>query len=332
MKTFEALFNKNQTKGVYGISLVENPAMQGMFVALSENEVKLAEVDKEKRILLGMVLEPNKLVYRNSKEGGYNIVFNEETIEQLAHNFYQANYQANSTIEHTGKRIEGVTFVESWVVENEDIDKQKLHGLNHPKGSWMVKMKVDNDTVWNDYVKTGKVKGFSIDGLIELKEIKTEVKMGKTDSKLKDAFNSLGVALGLTEAKEVETKEVETELKTDEVATEVKEEVKLMDETQVLAKVQEMLTAFKAEVMAEIEGKKEPTMDDKKEEIAMTEEAKANEVNELEEIKKMFAGLKEELVELKNQPKANPIKSAPTQVEFSKMTELQKRKYFRKNA
>jgi len=329
MKTFQALFNKNQTKGVYGISLVENPAMQGMFVALSENEVKLAEVDKEKRILLGMVLEPNKLVYRNSKEGGYNIVFNEETIEQLAHNFYQANYQANSTIEHTGKKIEGVTFVESWVVEDEEIDKQKLHGLNHPKGSWMVKMKVDNDTVWNDYVKTGKVKGFSIDGLIELKEIKTEVKMSKTDSKLKDAFNSLGVALGLTEAKEVETKEVETELKTDEVAT---EEVKLMDETQVLAKVQEMLTAFKAEVMSEIEGKKEPTMDDPKEDkVAMTDEAKADDVNELEEIEKMFAGLKEELIELKNQPKANPIKSAPTQIEFSKMTELQKRKYFRKN-
>lgn len=316
MKTFQAIFNKNQTKGVYGISLVENPAMQGMFVALSESEIKLAEVDKEKRILLGMVLEPNKLVYRNSQDGGYNIVFNEETIEQLAHNFYQSNYQANSTIEHTSKRIEGVTFVESWIVEDEQQDKQNLHGLTHPKGSWMVKMKVDNDEVWNDYVKTGKVKGFSIDGLIELKEIKTDIKMSETNSKLKEAFNSLGVALGLSEKTEVA---LETEVK--EEAT----DVQLMDETQVLAKVQEMLTAFKAEIMAEIKGDAEAK---KEEEIAMSKE---EEVNELEEIKKMFTALSEEIVELKKQPKATPVKSAPTQVEFSKMSEFEKRKYFRHN-
>ena len=28
----------------------------------------------------------------------------------------------------------------------------------------MVSMKVNNDTIWNDFVKTGKVKGFSIEG------------------------------------------------------------------------------------------------------------------------------------------------------------------------
>jgi len=36
--------------------------------------------------------------------------------------------------------------------------------MNLPIGTWMVSMKVNNDEVWNDYVKTGKVKGFSIEG------------------------------------------------------------------------------------------------------------------------------------------------------------------------
>ena len=33
-----------------------------------------------------------------------------------------------------------------------------------PLGTWMLSMKVLNDDIWNNYVKTGKVKGFSIEG------------------------------------------------------------------------------------------------------------------------------------------------------------------------
>jgi len=39
-----------------------------------------------------------------------------------------------------------------------------LYGLDVPVGTWMGSVKVDNDDIWNDYVKTGKVKGFSIEG------------------------------------------------------------------------------------------------------------------------------------------------------------------------
>ena len=36
--------------------------------------------------------------------------------------------------------------------------------MNVPLGTWMGSVKVNNDEVWNDFVKTGKVKGFSIEG------------------------------------------------------------------------------------------------------------------------------------------------------------------------
>jgi hypothetical protein len=29
-----------------------------------------------------------------------------------------------------------------------------------PKGTWMVSVKVNNEEVWEEFVKTGKVKGF----------------------------------------------------------------------------------------------------------------------------------------------------------------------------
>lgn len=173
MKTYEAKYDPLKNKGVYGISLVENPAMEGLFIALSKNEIKLKEVDKEQRILMGLVLEPNKPIYRNQNGEEFNIVFNEETIKDLSYGFFKNNSHSNSTIEHDVKQnIQGVTFTESWIVENPDVDKSTNFGFKYPKGSWVAVMKVDSDEVWNDYVKTGKVQGFSIDAMLSLEEVK----------------------------------------------------------------------------------------------------------------------------------------------------------------
>jgi hypothetical protein len=37
-------------------------------------------------------------------------------------------------------------------------------GMDLPLGSWVGSVKVNNDKIWNEFVKTGKVKGFSIEG------------------------------------------------------------------------------------------------------------------------------------------------------------------------
>jgi len=172
MKTYEAIFN-NEVSGVYGISLVENPAMEGLFIALNkQEEVQFKEVNKEQRILMGLVLEPNKPIYRNQNGEEFNITFSEQTIKDLAYNFFKQSHQKNSTIEHdTKQKIAGVTFVESWIVEDSAKDKSANFGFNYPKGSWIATMKVDSDEIWNNFVKSGKVQGFSIDAMLSLKEV-----------------------------------------------------------------------------------------------------------------------------------------------------------------
>lgn len=173
IKTYEAIFEEGENTGVYAVSLVENPAMEGLFIALNkQNEIQLKEVDKEQRILMGLVLEPNKPIYRNQNGEEFNIVFNEDTIKNLSYSFFKNKYHQNSTIEHDNKKkIEGVTFVESWIVEDPKNDKSNALGFSYPKGSWMATMKVDSDDIWNNYVKTGKVQGFSIDAMLSLKEV-----------------------------------------------------------------------------------------------------------------------------------------------------------------
>jgi hypothetical protein len=174
MKTYQAVFDENANTGVYGISLVLNPAMEGSFIALSkQEEVTFKEVSKEERKVVGLVLEPNKLIYRNDGNEEYNIVFNEETIKNLSYNFFKQKFHQNSTIEHNPEqKIENVTFVESWIVEDRKTDKQQLYGFDYPVGSWLATLKIDNPEVWENFVKTGKVKGFSIDGFLSLKEVK----------------------------------------------------------------------------------------------------------------------------------------------------------------
>jgi len=172
METYNVIFNEEENEGVYCVSLVSDPAIGVNFIALSkQKELKLATVNEEQRILMGAILIPGQPIYRNQDGQEFNIVFPKETIKQVQQNFALKGYQSNSTIEHSGKQIENVTFVESWIKEDEVHDKSVHYGFNEPVGSWFGLMKINNDEIWNDYVKTGKVKGFSIDGVFDMEKV-----------------------------------------------------------------------------------------------------------------------------------------------------------------
>jgi hypothetical protein len=49
-----------------------------------------------------------------------------------------------------------------------------------PIGSWVGTVKVNNDVIWRDYVKTGIVKGFSIEGYFaDLKQNTEEAELSE---------------------------------------------------------------------------------------------------------------------------------------------------------
>ena len=164
MRIVELILDEEQEEsGIEAISIVESPAIESDFVALKTEEIKLAEIDKEKRILLGALLIPNKPIYRKGDEGEYYIFFSKDTIAKASQLYLRNGYQNNSTLEHN-ENLKGLTLVESWLVEDEVQDKSRKYGLNLPVGTWMGAVKVNNDEIWNEYVKTNKVKGFSIEG------------------------------------------------------------------------------------------------------------------------------------------------------------------------
>jgi len=164
MKIVELIIDENDlTSGIDAISVVQSPAIEANFVALNKHELELKEVDKEKKILMGAALIPNKQIYRrNDKNEEYYIYFSEDTVRKASELFLMRSNQNNATYEHD-KKLKNMSVVESWIIEDEKLDKSRKYGFDLPKGTWMVSMKVNNEEVWKD-VKDGKVKGFSIEG------------------------------------------------------------------------------------------------------------------------------------------------------------------------
>jgi len=209
MKLIELIIDETmELSGIDAISIVESPAIEENWVALSsQKEYKFAEVDKEKKIIMGALLVPDKPIYRRDEENGeYNIFFSKDTIRKCMEMFFQNGNQSNATFEHV-ETISGLTLVESWIVEDANMDKTKLYELNVPLGSWVGTMKVNNDVIWNDFIKTGKVKGFSIEGYfadkatLSLKqenvaeaEIEAEIEAGLDLLEIKSLFDNYGNA------------------------------------------------------------------------------------------------------------------------------------------
>jgi hypothetical protein len=182
MDIIELVIDENEElSGIEAISVVSAPAIEENFLALkNEEQIRLAEVSKEKRLLLGAALIPDKPIYRKNGEQEFYIFFSKDTVVKASQMYLKAGNQGQATMEHTEEKLEGMTVVESWIIEDSVHDKSRKYGLDLPLGTWMVSMKVDNDDIWDNYVKQNKIVGFSIEGYFA-DRLNNKVKENKTD-------------------------------------------------------------------------------------------------------------------------------------------------------
>ena len=359
MVTYNVIFNEETDKGVYAISVVENPAMQSNFIALSEQtKIKLAEVDDKKFLLAGVVLVPERDVYRNQDGKEFNIRFSKDTIEGVANNFLKQGYQNNSSVEHETK-IEGVSIVQSWVVKDPEQDTANAYGLpkeDIKEGSWIVLYKCDNKDIYNKAL-SGEIKGFSIDGLFSLEKVnlKSEFKMKEEFEKLKnDLLGVFKTALSSekpTEEVEVKLgmatlKDGETQIEYDGEEPEVGKDVFVVNGEERVAlpvgeyETNEGLIVVVAEEGKIAEVKQAEVVEEVSEELSseggidaeFEQLMKLLAIDFAEQTKEQFDALKVELSEVKTeleeykkQPAAVALKSAPSTKKYSELTEYEKR-------
>ncbi len=163
--------------GLDAIALVEYPAIEMDFLMFENNEVSvtLARIYKEKQILTGPAMIPDKQIYRYNQETDeeYYVYFTKETVELCSQKYLEQSKQSNVNFEHEVS-LPNITLIESWIVTDTLKDKSAALGYSVPIGTWMISMKVNDSTVWNNIVKKEMVKGFSIEGFFVEKFAKDE--------------------------------------------------------------------------------------------------------------------------------------------------------------
>ena len=178
----ELKVNDDDNTGVDIISFVESPAIEVDFMYFSTKKMeRFKTVDTDKRIVVGAAMLPNEKIIRfDADDNPYFVFFSEETVRKCAELYFKRSKQNTTNINHsTDVLSSGVTVVESWIVENPEMDKSKHLGYEDiPVGSWFVSYKVDNDELWSK-VKNGEVLGFSVEGLftqeVEQDDMETEI-------------------------------------------------------------------------------------------------------------------------------------------------------------
>lgn len=190
LPTYEVLIDESadDETGIYRISLVDKPAIGVDFVVMNKQIQKVLYADPEKRILVGPLLIPDKLIYRVDPNGNecYH-TWNIQTIQNASRKFAKSLYNNQLNLMHDNIPVKG-TLVESWLIDDSlGKGSPDLEGMTDlPQGTWMGVVKIDDARFWNAWVKSGGVKGFSIEAAINTqlisysKNIKTNMSTKKT--------------------------------------------------------------------------------------------------------------------------------------------------------
>ncbi len=196
MRIYDMRINAEDETGVDINSFVDAPAHVSSFETYSKNKISFA-VDTEKRIVTGVFIMADLLIYRNDKQLGEHFVkFSPETIWDIRNKFFKKGFNVNTNTQHD-KIVKGAILVDSFIVHSTDPRFPKVPEiLSNQKikdGSWIGSYYIENEQLWQD-CKNGIFRGFSVEGYFDKTETQIKTNMKKDAKKTSIFKNIFGVA------------------------------------------------------------------------------------------------------------------------------------------
>jgi hypothetical protein len=141
-------------------------------IEFSKNDEMLFAANKEEKMIYTPLMIPDILIprYDEVSKEKYYVKFTPETIKKIRDKFMIEQRLRETNYEHTDHKFSDIVMVESWIVQGE---KDKAYELGFTKeqipfGTWFAAYKVldtpEGNTLWNEYIKPGKVRGASVEG------------------------------------------------------------------------------------------------------------------------------------------------------------------------
>ena len=287
---------------VYAISLVDEPAVDSNFIALSKQKPTEFKIqNEERRMLYGVALRADYPIYRRYGDEEFYLTFGKDAIRRLMTKFMKNFGQRSWTKDHMDF-AEGITVVESWIVEDVENDKANALGIeNFSEGSWCIGAKVDDDEIWQS-IKEGRWKGFSIESWIDMEEIEEFNKINKNKkidmavkkSKFEEMIDKIKSIIS-DAVEEADGQETETQEEIVNEAADAVEEVVNKDKTDTTEEVVEAAEEDKTpteEIVNDV-------VEEVQEETQTTEEAADNLQEVVDQLQAEVDSLKAENEELK---------------------------------
>ena len=208
--------------GLFGLSFVDNPAIQVELHAFKAEEAqKVFFASHEKREVVSPVLIPNQLIIRESMGIPYYIRANEDTIRKIYEKYMLSGNWNNFTYMHENidadisERLQdGIYLQRLWIIEDEKNDDAcTKYGFNDlPKGTLMMKCKVNNRQIWSE-IREGRLRGISLEAFFG--KINTNKALKITYSKMKTNLELFQKFIAFLNEVSVEADGVATEAKKD---------------------------------------------------------------------------------------------------------------------
>lgn len=164
---YKAMLDSEDT-GMVVVSLVEDPAVESEFLAFGKQEkLQFSITNEEQRKVLGVVMVPDKLIYRETADGmPYYIKYEASTIHKMAERFFQEMNVNNVDTDHSFELVEGVVLTQAFFKNTEKgINPAGFEDL--PDDTLFFEYHILNDEIWQG-IKEGQWKGFSLAGTFDV--------------------------------------------------------------------------------------------------------------------------------------------------------------------
>jgi hypothetical protein len=188
LKIMEVPTDDVEMGGVFCLSIVDDPAIEvnGIYLSNKKEKVYLAKVYED--MLYAPFLIPDKWIYRCDDYGNeWYCMWPIEAVKE-SRVTYMKNHFGNFSFEHNGKKLDGITLIDSWIIRNPEMDQAKELGYTLPKGTWFGGLHIQNTEIQN-LMKQGKYTGISIEGNFETAYEHLSTKLSKQDYIKMIAFN-----------------------------------------------------------------------------------------------------------------------------------------------
>lgn len=207
--------------GLFGLSFVDQPAIQVELHAFRDEEQKVFFASREKREVVSPVLIPNQLIIREADGIPYYMRASEDTIRKIYEKYMLSGNWNNFTYMHQNMELditdrveEGIYLQRLWIIDDEKTDDANTkYGFSLPKGTLMMKAKVNNRHIWNE-IKEGRLRGISLEAFFD--KINTNKALQITYSKMKTNLELFQKFIAFLNEVSVEAEGIADEAKKDE--------------------------------------------------------------------------------------------------------------------